>query len=766
MDCRNNGDPDNLFTVRLNGEVHLNHALDYEQLVSKTKRIIVDAMTSTGQVSSATLEISVTNVNDNPPVFSEQMYTFSVTEGTFVTNQRVGSVFATDRDEGTELVYQLVGRYNNLFYINNQGSIFVKENVVIDAEVTRKYEVQVEVSDSSSQTGYKASVPVVIHVDTANEFYPVCAEDVFTFFVPKAIVVGRGFGQVVATDEDVGDSVQYFISNGAAEFAVDQQTGVISAAQSLTQREQSKYSLTVVARDSTAPYREVVCPVNILVISSQQSNLPIFVQPPNEGYTYTIPEGSDFDSTVLQVEVRSADNKILEGITYSLANTTDIFYFDIDERTGRIYVVNDLDRELKDTYQLIVVARTNTTELSRYFQIILSDVDDNDPKFSNCDLMYPVRLEVEEGESGSQEVIGAVRACDEDEGVNGKIYYHVVECEDGTTTKQSGRFSINIETGEISVDPGTLDYETSTTHTICVNASTSRINANVRSDQWKVVIVVKNKDDFKLEFTRTQISVVVGGNVGSGQEIVQIKANGQDVASLNSVTYEILSITYFKGLEIVEGSNNVTIESAFVINRFTGKVTTTLPSYLKMIGARFEIKIRAKTSSDSADLTLTVMIDQSPDEVQTFIEEFFRELEEIHEGYTFHLQRLSFHEDPYTQQSYQNKTDVYMYVLDKDGNLVDASTVSSILYSTYSETQAELYRKYGVTFSGPTAESLVSATRVWLDWYNYEWIWWLIIASSIVLFIDAVVLIICLLYLYNKYVKKPSRYVPNIVKLK
>jgi len=74
------------------------------------------------------------------------------------------------------------------------------------------------------------------------------------------------------------------------EFVVDQQTGVISAAQSLTQREQSKYSLTVVARDSTAPYGEVVCPVNIIVISSQQSNLPIFVQPPNEGYTYTIPE--------------------------------------------------------------------------------------------------------------------------------------------------------------------------------------------------------------------------------------------------------------------------------------------------------------------------------------------------------------------------------------------------------------------------------------------------------------------------------------------
>jgi len=50
--------------------------------------------------------------------------------------------------------------------------------------------------------------------------------------------------------------------------------------------------------------------------------------------------------------VRSADNRILEGLTYSLANTTDIFYSEIDKRTGRIYVVNDVDRELKDTYQV------------------------------------------------------------------------------------------------------------------------------------------------------------------------------------------------------------------------------------------------------------------------------------------------------------------------------------------------------------------------------------------------------------------------------
>lgn len=42
-----------------------------------------------------------------------------------------------------------------------------------------------------------------------------------------------------------------------------------------------------------------------------------------------------------------------------------------------------------------------------------------------------------------------------------------------------------------------------------------------------------------------------------------------------------------------------------------------------------------------------------------------------------------------------------MYVLDADGNLVNASTVASILRSAYSDEQAKLFKKYGVVDGDP-----------------------------------------------------------------
>ena len=54
------------------------------------------------------------------------------------------------------------------------------------------------------------------------------------------------------------------------------------------------------------------------------------------------------------------------------------------------------------------------------------------------------------------------------------------------------------------------------------------------------------------------------------------------------------------------------------------------------------------------------------------------------------------------------RTDVYLYVLDKDGNLVSASTVAEILRAGYSDRQAALFKKYGVVDGDPRAEVRIS----------------------------------------------------------
>ena len=53
------------------------------------------------------------------------------------------------------------------------------------------------------------------------------------------------------------------------------------------------------------------------------------------------------------------------------------------------------------------------------------------------------------------------------------------------------------------------------------------------------------------------------------------------------------------------------------------------------------------------------------------------------------------------------RTDVYFYVLDKDGNLVNASTVAERLRAAYSDRQAALFKKYDVIDGDPrTAVSI------------------------------------------------------------
>ncbi len=61
------------------------------------------------QSSSATVIITILDINDEIPVFSQAWYTFDITEDT-PTGVQVGQIIATDTDEGrnSELTYSIL----------------------------------------------------------------------------------------------------------------------------------------------------------------------------------------------------------------------------------------------------------------------------------------------------------------------------------------------------------------------------------------------------------------------------------------------------------------------------------------------------------------------------------------------------------------------------------------------------------------------------------------------------------------------------------
>ncbi|XP_067930437.1 cadherin-87A-like [Watersipora subatra] len=761
------GDPDNFFNVEINGEVHLLKELDYEELeyeemFIKKKEIVVEAVTASGQASSATLQVNVIDINDNMPVFSRDTYIFSLREQTYHQDTPFDFLSATDADKDTTLYYKLTGQYSYLFYIDDQHNIGVRNGTVIDAELTDQYDLQVEVSDDL-QGGHTTSTTVTIIVTNTNEHPPVCLQPTSTFFVPKTAGLGTIFGQILASDADLGDAVRYNLISD--DFRIDSTRGTLYTAVSMAYAQQSIYQLTVTLRDSISPYKEAQCQLTIVVTEEQPSNF-IFSVPEYEGDSYSLQEESPKNVTIVIVEVRNPDYTRPTGVVYSLANTTDSKYFGIDPETGRVYVNYELDREHQQVYELIVVAHSGRLEASRKFYINLSDVDDNGPDFSCHGMPDPLILSVAEQETNAEKVIGQVLACDPDDYPNNKIYYYLVSCEDGSSTDQWERFSIDIETGEISVNSATVDYEESKQHVICVNASSSRVDASVWSVQRKVIVDVVDINDHELYFTHTSVSAVITANVGTGQTVVMIEATDEDDIAAGELTYEIVSIEYIRGDLTVSGSQNETIRSAFSIDRLNGKVATNLPNYISLVGGRFLLKIKAQTTIESADMTLIIfvndpneqlilVIDRSPEEVSTFIDDFFSDLNEIH-NVVFVIQHIEYHSINNTQQTDLNMTDIYFYVVDEDGNLVNSSYVEEILQAGYNARQDELFADSDVVTGGSKYSRQTSRVEM-VSWADLEWIWLLILISACMLFIDAIILICCLFYFHDKYITTPPR---------
>ena len=87
-----------------------------------------------------------------------------------------------------------------------------------------------------------------------------------------------------------------------------------------------------------------------------------------------------------------------------------------------------------------------------------------------------------------------------------QAYISLISGNDGSTSPGSRLFTIDRETGAVSVNPNLLDRDAVPSYSLCVNASTSSVNASANSDQWKIVVNVKDVSDHKVKFVQSKIS--------------------------------------------------------------------------------------------------------------------------------------------------------------------------------------------------------------------------------------------------------------------
>ncbi|KAJ8975858.1 hypothetical protein NQ317_015895 [Molorchus minor] len=158
------------------------------------------------------VEITVTDVNDNYPLFKQAAYSGSVPEDALIGTSVV-QVSATDADVGLNgrIHYTLSEKTKKMIQL---AALYAQIKVLTENPVAF-YELEAYAIDRGSPT-LSSSVPVNIRIEDVNDSPPAFDSDKIVLYIPENSPIGSTAGQIYAKDPDEGVNaiVQYSIIGG------------------------------------------------------------------------------------------------------------------------------------------------------------------------------------------------------------------------------------------------------------------------------------------------------------------------------------------------------------------------------------------------------------------------------------------------------------------------------------------------------------------------------------------------------------------------
>ncbi|XP_054345169.1 cadherin-12 isoform X2 [Pongo pygmaeus] len=266
--------------------------------VKEQYQVLIQAKDMGGQLGglagTTIVNITLTDVNDNPPRFPKSIFHLKVPESSPI-GSAIGRIRAVDPDFGqnAEIEYNIVpGDGGNLFDIitdedTQEGVIKLKKS--LDFETKKAYTFKVEASNLHldhrfhSAGPFKDTATVKISVLDVDE-PPVFSKPLYTMEVYEDTPVGTIIGAVTAQDLDVGSSaVRYFIdwkSDGDSYFTIDGNEGTIATNELLDRESTAQYNFSIIASKVSNPL--LTSKVNILINVLDVNEFPPEISVPYE----------------------------------------------------------------------------------------------------------------------------------------------------------------------------------------------------------------------------------------------------------------------------------------------------------------------------------------------------------------------------------------------------------------------------------------------------------------------------------------------------
>ncbi|XP_057588743.1 protocadherin gamma-B2 isoform X19 [Hippopotamus amphibius kiboko] len=398
------------------------------------------------------IRVKITDANDNPPMFSQDVYKVSLREnlppGTFVLQ-----VKATDQDEGTnaEITYSFktLREIGNMFVLDHQSGE-IKSKDPADFEISSSYTISIEAKDGG---GMATECKIILEILDENDNAP---EVVFTS-VSSSITEDAEPGTVIALfkthDKDSGENgevtclikerVPFRIESSASNYYKLVVDGALD-------REQTpEYTVTIAATDRGKPPLSSSRSVT-LHISDVNDNAPVFHQ---ASYVVHVAENNPPGASIAQVSASDPDLGPNGHVSYSIV-ASDLepralsSYVSVSAQSGVVFAQRAFDHEQLRALELTLQARDHGSpalSANVSLRVLVGDRNDNAPR-----VLYPAL-----GPDGSAlfdtvpraaqpgYLVTKVVAVDADSGHNAWLSYHVLQA------SEPGLFSVGLRTGEV-----------------------------------------------------------------------------------------------------------------------------------------------------------------------------------------------------------------------------------------------------------------------------------------------------------------------------
>ncbi|XP_076315433.1 protocadherin Fat 1-like [Tachypleus tridentatus] len=538
------GDPQGFFDIdRTTGLIKTtNRHLDRESQSEHVLEILVRDSGEPSLSSTTRVVVTVEDINDNDPQFTESLYRCPVLVSNKMAVGYLCRVVATDLDEGLNAMVEYKIQktsVGSIFYVNPKTGIITTNKTL---QTGSEYELFIEASDHGEP---KRSQTVRVLIEAVagpkKSPHPPVIRNSESYNVVTASDPIQQMVTLIEADDKDKDRLWFAIvgGNDDEKFMMKNDAGAVLLAEPVNGEELSQYNLNISVTDGT----HTVYTMRKVDVKYSNDHRPVFKQ---SKYTVAINESSEQGTEILHVSADDHDKaeKLFYSI-YNSASPSSLKHFHMDPKKGTLSIAEPLDREMSRHHILTVMVKDRGTPAKRNFARVHVDVEDHNdhaPEF----LFTQFEGQVYET-AGIGTPVVQVFAVDSDKGKNADINFAIVKGNEGNS------FAIDSKLGIVSVAKE-LDQELMGEYYLTIKASDE--GEIPKESAASVHIIVTIPDNSAPKFEKEVYVTELYENDKPGTVVVTVAASSR-------------SMLYY---EIVSGNS----DAKFAINPHSGELRTTV----------------------------------------------------------------------------------------------------------------------------------------------------------------------------------------------